>query len=75
MAASLGCASKTPAAAKTTGTKYIYLPPDTSSSISRRVAVNPDGTVSGSPSEVQTANPAALTDVQRKGSVSRGTGN
>lgn len=66
----VGCASKpSDAAAKSTPTKYIYLPSETGSRISRRVAVNPDGSVSPEPSSVIKANPEAGQEMLRKGNV------
>jgi len=71
-----GCASRSASAsAKPAGTKYIYVPPDTSTRVARNVKVKAGSTAGVMPSSVQTANPEAFGESQRKGSVSRGTGN
>lgn len=71
-----GC--NTPAkntATKPSDTKYIYLPTETGSRIQRRVAVNPDGTVSPASSSVIKANQDAAQELQRRGTTGGRSGN
>jgi hypothetical protein len=65
-----GCASASAeSTAKAGQPRYIYLPPETGSRISRRVAINPDGTISDQSSSVIKSTPDAAQELQRRGNV------
>lgn len=74
-AAAAGCAGKPSSTSARPQQKHIFLPPETGSRIPRRVVVSADGVTNIIPSNVQTANPEAIGEIQRRGSVKSGTGN